>query len=123
MNTISEHPGNLDIVMESSDPKYVKLLLDTAHSVAGGGDPAATIMKYHERMQFVHLKDVVDSPLDSPGSKYPFKWVELGRGRVDLPAVFTALEKVKYQGWAVVELDRVTDNSTTPKQSAMISRK
>ena len=29
MNTISEHPGNLDLVMESSDQKYVKLLLDT----------------------------------------------------------------------------------------------
>ncbi len=123
MNTISEHPGNLDIVMESSDPKYVKLLLDTAHSVAGGGDPAAAILKYHERIQLVHLKDVVDIPLDTPGAKYPFKFVELGRGRVDLPATFAALQKVKYRGWAVVELDRVPEASKTPKQCAMISRK
>jgi inosose dehydratase len=123
MNTISEHPGNLDVVMESSDPKYVKLLLDTAHSVAGGGNPAEAVKKYHERMLFVHLKDVVDSSMDAPGAKYPFKWVELGRGRVDLPAVFAALNSVKYRGWAVVELDRVTDKSTTAKQSAEISRK
>lgn len=123
MNTISEHPANLDLVMESSDPKYVKLLLDTAHSVAGGGDPVAAIHKYHERMIFVHLKDVLDIPLNTPGAKYPFKFVELGRGRVDLPAVFTALEQVKFRGWAVVELDRVPDKATTPKEAAMISRK
>jgi inosose dehydratase len=123
MNTIGEHPANLDIVLESSDPKYVKLLLDTAHSVAGGGNPAEQIHKYHDRILYLHLKDVVDAPMDTPGAKYPFKWVELGRGKVDLPAVFTALEKVKFQGWAVVELDRTTDKSTTAKQSAMISRK
>jgi inosose dehydratase len=123
MNTISEHPGNLDAVLESSDPKYVKLLLDTAHYVAGGGNPAEAIKKYHDRLLFVHLKDVVDIPLDTPGAKYPFKFVELGRGRVDLPAVFAALDKVKFRGWEIVELDRVPDKSTTPRQSAMISRK
>jgi len=123
MNTISEHPANLDIVLETSDPKYVKLLLDTAHSVAGGGDPAEAIKKYHDRLLFLHLKDVVDIPLDTPGAKYPFKFVELGRGRVDLPAVFAALDKVKFRGWGVVELDRVPEKSKTPRQSAMISRK
>jgi inosose dehydratase len=121
MNTISEHPGNLDIVLESSDPKYVKLLLDTAHSVAGGGDPAEAIRKYHDRMLYLHVKDVVDSPMDA-SAKYPFTWVELGRGKVDLPAVFAALDKVKFHGWAVVELDRVPDKSGTPLQSARISR-
>jgi inosose dehydratase len=129
MNTISEHPGNLDIVMESSDPQYVKLLLDTAHSVAGGGNPAQAIQKYHERLLFVHLKDVVDIPLDTPGAKYPFQWVELGRGRVDLLTVFSALEKVRFQGWAVVELDRVPElnrvpgKTKTPKDCALINRK
>jgi inosose dehydratase len=123
MNTISEHPANLDMVLESSDPKYVHLLLDTAHSVAGGGDPAKAIEKYHDRTLFVHLKDVIDSPMDVKGAKYPFTWVELGRGRVDLPAVFAALDKVKFRGWAVVELDRVPDQSSTPKQCALTSRK
>ncbi len=123
MNTISEHPANLDLVLASSDPKYVKLLLDTAHSVAGGGDPADAVRKYHDRILFVHLKDVVDIPLDTPGAKYPFKFVELGRGRVDLPAVFDALREVNFRGWAVVELDRVPNPSTTPKQAAMTSRK
>ena len=122
MNTISEHPDNLARVMENSDPKYVKLELDTAHSVAGGGDPAKQIEEYHDRLLFMHLKDVVNIPLDTPGAKYPFKFVELGRGRVDLPAVFQALKNVSFHGWAVVELDRVPDKSTTPKEAAIISK-
>ena len=122
MNTIGESPANVDMILEASDPKYVKLELDTAHSVAGGGDPAEAIRKYHDRLLFLHLKDVVDSPMTVENARYPFAWVELGRGRVDLPAVFAALEKVKYQGWAVVELDRVPTKSVTPKQCAMISK-
>jgi len=122
MNTISEHPSNLDIVLENADPKYVKLELDTAHAVAGGGDPAAMIEKYGDRLLFLHLKDAVDIPLGSENSKYPFKFVELGRGRVDFPAVFAALNKVKFAGWAVVELDRVPDKARSPKECAMISR-
>jgi len=122
LNTISEHPDNLKRVLESSDPKYVKLELDTAHSLAGGGDPASQIREYHDRLLFVHLKDVVNIPLDTPGAKYPFKFVELGRGRVDLPAVFNALRDVNFRDWAVVELDRVPDKSTTPKEAAIISK-
>jgi inosose dehydratase len=122
MNTISEHPGNLDIVLDNADPKYVKLLLDTAHSAAGGGDPAQAIERYHDRIIFLHLKDEVAITMTDK-DKYPFQWVELGQGQVNLPAVFAALEKVRFSGWAVVELDRVPDKSKTPKQCAMISRK
>jgi inosose dehydratase len=123
MNSISEHPANLDMVLENSDPVYVKLLFDTAHSVAGGGDPAMAIQKYRDRLLLLHIKDGVDIPRNQANASYPFKFVELGRGRVDLLSVFAGLQKVKYQGWAVVELDRVPDNSTTPRNSAMISRK
>jgi inosose dehydratase len=122
LNTLSQNPANLDLILENSDPKYLKLELDTAHLVAGGGDPAKTIEKYHDRLLFMHLKDVRDIPADTPKARYPFEFVELGRGRVDLPAVFAALEKVKFHGWAVVELDRVPDRSRTPKDSAIISK-
>jgi len=122
MNTISEHPENLQRVMDASDPRYVGLLLDTAHYVAGGGDPVQAIVHYRDRLLFLHLKDVVDIPLDTPGAKYPFKFVELGRGRVDLPAVMGALRKTGFDGWAVVELDKVPDKSRTPKECAEISK-
>jgi inosose dehydratase len=122
LTTISERPENLDLVLEASDPKYVKLELDTAHYVAGGGDPVKAIERYHKRMLFLHLKDVVNLPPGTPNARYPFQFVELGRGRVDLPAVFKALDKVKFRGWAVVELDRVPDPARTPKECAIVSR-
>jgi inosose dehydratase len=39
-----------------------------------------------------------------------------------LPAVFKALDKVKFRGWAVVELDRVPDPARTPKECAIVSK-
>ena len=84
----------------------MKLLLDTAHSVVGGGDPAEAVRKYRERI-------LLDIPVNTPGAKYPFEWVELGRARVDFPAVFAALDRVKFDGWEVVELDRVMDPART----------
>ena len=121
VDTIGEHPRNLAMVMENSDPKYVHLLLDTAHAAAGGGDPAKMIEQYRERLIFLHLKDVIDKPMTGK-MKYPFEWVELGRGRVDFPAVFAALDRIGYDGWAVVELDHVPDPPNTPKECAIISR-
>jgi inosose dehydratase len=122
MNTISEHPENLQRVLDVIDPRYVHLELDVAHYLAGGGDPAKAIREYHDNLLFLHLKDVVDIPKDTPGAQYPFKFVELGQGKVDLPAVFNALDQVRYKGWAVIELDHVPDESKTPKQCAQISQ-
>jgi inosose dehydratase len=122
LNTLSQSPANLDLILENTDPKYTKLELDTAHLVAGGGDPAKAIERYHDRLLFLHLKDVRDIPANTPKAKYPFEFVELGRGRVDLPSVFAAMEKVRFRGWAIVELDRVPDKSRTPKESAIISK-
>ena len=75
LNTLSQKPENLDLILESSDPKYVKLELDTAHAVAGGGDHVEMIRKYHDRLLFMHLKDVHDIPADTPKAKYPFEFV------------------------------------------------
>jgi inosose dehydratase len=121
LNTLSETPAGLDYVLGASDPRYLKFELDTAHAVAGGGDPVKMIEQYHDRLQFMHLKDVVDLPAGGKG-KYPFQFVELGRGRVNLPAVFAAMDKVKFQGWAVVELDKVPVAGRTPLESGEISR-
>jgi inosose dehydratase len=100
----------------------VKLELDIAHYQQGGGDPARAIRKYRDRLLFLHIKDVESLPSDDK-SKRNYRFVELGRGRVDLPAVFRALKDVKFKGWAVVELDEVPDKSRTPKECAQISLK
>ncbi len=120
MGTLSEHPEGLEQILSAADPRYVKLELDVAHYFQGGGDPAKAINTYHDGLLFLHIKDV--EPTGS-GEGKNYRWVELGRGKVDVPAVFIALKKVNFRGWAIVELDSVPEKSRTPKESAVISKK
>jgi inosose dehydratase len=122
MGTLGERPEEVDQILQAADPRYAKLELDVAHYFQGGGDPAKAIEKYHDRLLFLHIKDVAPVP-DAPSGKRPFRFVELGRGRVDLPAGFAALREVNFRGWAIVELDAVPDKTHTPKESAAISKK
>jgi inosose dehydratase len=121
MDSLGEAPDEVDRVMEAVDRRYVKLELDVAHYFQGGGDPARAILQYRDDLLFLHIKDV-ESPVPGDTTKR-YRFVELGRGRVDLPAVFKALEEVKFRGWAIVELDAVPDNARTPKESALISKR
>lgn len=125
MNSLGESPEEVDRVMEAADPHYVKLLLDVAHYQQGGGDPAKAIRRYSDRLLFLHIKDVESAAPAASGDApaRPYRFVELGRGRVDLPAVFAALREITFRGWAVVELDSVPDQERTPKESALISKR
>jgi len=121
VGSIGEKPDEIERVLDASDPRYVRLLLDVAHYHVGGGDPAAAVRRYAERLLFLHIKDVRTL---SPGpGRPPFQFVELGRGAVDLPAAFPALRAVTYRGWAVVELDSVPDPGRTPKEANGISKR
>jgi inosose dehydratase len=124
MNSLGEAPGEVDQIMEAADPRYIKLELDIAHYQQGGGDPARAIKKYRDRLLFLHIKDV-ESPVPATGGEPPraYRFVELGRGNVNLTAVFKALKDVKFEGWAIVELDSVPDKMRTPKEAGMISKK
>jgi inosose dehydratase len=121
MGSLGEGPAEVDLIFEAADPRYAKLELDVGHYFQGGGDPAKAIEKYHDRLLFLHIKDV--DPTPGSGSHHSYHFIELGRGKVDLPAVFAALGKVNFRGWAVVELDDVADNSGTPKESGEISKR
>jgi inosose dehydratase len=118
MNSLAERPEEADWIFESTDPRYAKLELDVAHCVQGGGDPVKMMTKYRDRLLFMHLKDVRPAP--APKN---YQFVELGRGRVDLPAILAKMNKVNYRGWAIVELDDVPDPSQTPKECAEINKK
>lgn len=113
MGTIGERPDDAERVLAASDPAAVALLLDVAHWYQGGGDPAAAIRRHRDRLALLHLKDV--EPSDQRGS---YRFVELGRGRVDLPAVFDALRDVRFDGWAIVELDSVAGTGHSAREAA-----
>jgi inosose dehydratase len=124
MGSLGESPDNVDRVMNEVDPHYVKLLLDVAHYQQGGGDPAKAIRQYRDRILFLHAKDVESLAPGANGDAGPsYRFVELGRGRVDLGAVFTALKEIEFRGWVVVELDGASDDPRPPKESAIISKK
>jgi inosose dehydratase len=123
MNSTGEKPQEVRAVLDAADRRYVRLLFDVAHYQQGGGDPAAAIREYREWIDVVHLKDV-RAAANSPTASAPaYEFVELGRGRVNLPAVFAALREIAFDKWAVVELDRVPDPGRTPKESAEMNRR
>jgi inosose dehydratase len=122
MGSLGERPEEVDQIMEATDPRYAKLELDVAHYFQGGGDPAKAIEKYRDHLLFLHIKDV-ERLHGSTDPHHDYRFVELGRGLVNLPAVFDALHKVNFRGWAIVELDGVPDKTHTPKESAEISKK
>jgi inosose dehydratase len=119
MNSTGEKPQEVRAVLDAADPRHVRLLFDVAHYQQGGGDPVAAIREYRQWIDVVHLKDVRDTP--SGTAKYEF--VELGRGRVDLPGVLAALRDIAFDKWAIVELDRVPDPGRTPKESAEMNKR
>jgi inosose dehydratase len=121
MASLGEAPDEVDRIMDAADSRHVKLELDIAHYVQGGGDPVKAINKYRDRLLFLHIKDVENlAGAERQGRTYRF--VELGRGRVDVAGVFAALKKINFNGWAVIELDSVPDKTRTPKESAQISK-
>ena len=101
IDQLVETTAELDALLAATNPKNVGLLLDVGHCRAAGGDPAAVIRKHSKRLVMLHLKDVQMPANNERGANF----VPLGQGAVDFPAVFAALERIKYRGWAIIELD------------------
>ena len=117
MDSIGERPDDAARVLAASDPRHVRLLLDVAHWRQGGGDPVDAIRRHRDRLAVLHLKDVEPMPAtaERPAG---YRFVELGRGRVDLPGVLEALRAVRFDGWAIVELDSVAGTGRSPREAA-----
>jgi inosose dehydratase len=58
MNSIGEPPDAIARILEASDPKFVKLLLDVAHYQQGGGDPVRAVKQYADRIALLNITDV-----------------------------------------------------------------
>jgi inosose dehydratase len=107
LTTIVESPDELDRLMSRT---RIDFCPDTAHLVAGGGDPVALIRRYRDRLRHVHLKDVRRDTLT---------FLPLGEGDVDLPGVIGALREAHYDGWLIVELDSYDGD---PREAAQRSK-
>jgi inosose dehydratase len=93
----------------------VELCLDTGHLAYARIDPADAIRRYGDRLGHVHLKDVRPEVLARVDEEELTFWeavtadifCPMGQGVVDLGDVYDALDAVGYQGFAVIEQDRV----------------
>ena len=124
-----ETPAEVTRLLDLTDPALVGLCLDTGHYVYGGGDPLQCLSQHAARVRYLHLKDVdpdVVARARSERLNY-FEAVEagvfceLGRGCVDFPGAIAAMNRLGYDGWAVVEQD-VVAGMGTPLESARRNR-
>ncbi|GAB4010534.1 hypothetical protein GCM10028808_21720 [Spirosoma migulaei] len=122
MHQLGETPEEVEIIVQAMNPKYMKLELDIAHYKQGGGQPEKAVKQYKDIIYALHLKDTMSPLAEKPGDAKAYKFVELGRGNVDVPAVFKALDEIKFKGWGIVELDGVPEKDKTPIQCAQINK-
>lgn len=107
LSTIVESPDELAQLLPRTQIAFCP---DTAHLAAGGGDPAALIRQYGERVAHVHLKDVQLDPLN---------FLPLGKGSLDFADILRAVNEVGYDSWLLVELDGYDGD---PLEAAQISK-
>jgi inosose dehydratase len=111
--TYIESPEEVAALLEATDPDVVKICFDTGHTVVGGGDPVELARLVRDRIAHLHVKDVEPRVLDRVRSReltVEEAWGQnlfcpLGEGAVDFGAVLAELGD--YDGWAVIEQDRV----------------
>jgi inosose dehydratase len=121
--TFVEAPWEIERLLEVTD---VGLLLDTGHLTLGGGDPVQALRDWRARIDHLHVKDVRRRVLEqvlSAGGGMSEAWrrgvfCELGAGDVDLDAFFAELTAGRYEGWLVVEQDRIPAPDEEPAEAA-----
>lgn len=119
-----ENPSETEALLERTSADLIGFCLDTGHIAFGGGDPVDLARRYRSRLNHLHLKDIDLTRLNhllSQGAGYLDAargdvFVALGRGQLDLDALMEVL--AGYQGWIVVEQDRVVRPGTDPSRSA-----
>jgi inosose dehydratase len=86
-----------------------ELCLDTGHCAYVGEDPVALYRRWAERIPYLHLKDVDPARRDGDFWRSVRAGVfrPLGEGVVDLGGLVAAMADHGFDGWAVVEQDRV----------------
>ena len=107
-----ESPDEIRSFVEGTD---VPLCFDTGHCAVGGGDPLELARELAPRIGHLHLKDVDPRLLEqvrSGARTVEQAWdaglfCPMGEGFVDIAAVLALPELQGFDGWIVLEQDRV----------------
>lgn len=114
LGTNIETPEDIERLMQMTDPERVRLLLDTGHVYAAGGDPAEVARRYSQRIDHVHLKDVRQTGLewyrahdqDFLGAVRRGLFTVPGDGVIDFGETLEIFRRVGYEGWMVIEAEQ-----------------
>jgi inosose dehydratase len=87
--------------------------VDLGHFYRAGVDPMLAIDEFANRVYGIHLKDIVP---DSQG-----KWgdVIVGTGKINLPALFTKLEEIRFKGYFSLEYESDPENPLPKLQECL----
>ena len=111
-STYVEAPWEIERALELTD---LGIVVDPGHLLIGGADPIEVLRTWGDRVTYVHAKDVrldvvrsaVAERVDAIEAWRRGIFCELGAGDVDLETFFDELRRIDYQGWVVVEQDRI----------------
>ena len=123
--------ADIDRLMKETNPKYLKLLLDTGHLYYAGVDPLEVTKKYSDRIKHVHLKNIRKNVLNS-SIKQGLSFLDSIRegsftvpgdkeGVIDFAPILSELAKANYEGWLVVEAEQ-DPNKANPLEYALMAR-
>ncbi len=112
-DTTIQFEPDIERLLELTDRALVNLCLDVGHHAYAGGDAVRFFREHHQRISYLHLKDV-DATLTARSLEHDWgmaravaegAFVDLGEGCVDLPALNKVAHEVGYDGWGIVEQD------------------
>ena len=123
--------ADIDRLMAGTNPKYLKLLLDTGHLYYAGVDPLEVTKKYSDRIKHVHLKNIRKKVLDN-SVKQGMSFLDSIRegsftvpgdkeGVINFAPILSELAKANYEGWLVVEAEQ-DPNKANPLEYALMAR-
>jgi inosose dehydratase len=93
-----------------TDPGLISLCLDTGHHTYRGGSPVAFMRKHHQRVAYLHLKNVDRAILKKVQAEAAPLATAMGvfcpaEGVVEFVALRDVLHEVGYEGFAALEQD------------------
>ncbi len=115
MGTIVQTPAEIDKLMASTGPNTY-MLFDTGHCYFGGGNPAAVLEKYIDRVAHFHAKNVRSDVMNDvfTNNRTFMDGVRAGvftvpgdmDGGVDFGPCLKLLAQANYSGWIVIEAEQ-----------------